>query len=236
MTEREVVAVVPARGGSVGLPGKNLAPFLGRSLIAHTLTVAANAKSVSRVIATTDDPRITDEARATGSEVVTLPAELAGPTNRVIEAVLFTLNQLELSDETVVALLQPSSPLRTAADIEECCELYSAHEDVKSVVQMVTAVDHHPWKSCLLVDGQLVPVHEWSDLEAPRRGLPQLMRPTGGVYTVSAGDLRAHERFFIPEILPQIVPAERAIDVDTLDDLHLAEEHARALGWATFAA
>jgi CMP-N-acetylneuraminic acid synthetase len=221
------LAIVPARGGSVGLPGKNLALFQGRTLVAHTVHTAV-AAGVPEVVVTTDDAEIAASAAAEGARIVDRPAHLAQATSRTLPAVLHALVALEVSDDTIVLLLQPTSPLRTAGDIAECIDI---HDDrpTGSVVQMCRSGDHHPLKVCLETpDGGMVPVRDWSDLEAPRQTLPAVLRPTGGIYLVRAGDLRRHERFFIPDVRPQFVPADRAIDIDTAEDLVLAEERAAA--------
>jgi CMP-N-acetylneuraminic acid synthetase len=223
----QVVAVVPARGGSVGFPGKNLADFLGRPLVA--VAVGVGLAGADRVLVSTDDGDIGRVAVAAGAELVRRPAELAGPTSRTVDAVRHAIDDRELPDDTIVVLLQPTSPLRTAADVEECLRLHGNRPN-GSVVQM-SEQDHHPWKSCVLVDGTIRPVRDWADLEAPRQSLPPALRPTGGVYVVGAGDLRAHNRFFVPAVLGQVIPAARSIDVDSPRDLAAAVRRAEDLGW-----
>ncbi|MBC6451111.1 acylneuraminate cytidylyltransferase family protein [Actinokineospora xionganensis] len=226
---RLVVAVVPARGGSVGFPGKNLAPFLGRPLVAHAVATAAAAQGVDRVVVSTDDPDIAAAGAAAGAETVRRPDILAAWDSRTVDAVTHAATALGLADDTLIVLIQPTSPLRTAADIEECLALH-ANRATGSVVQMTTSDEHHPWKACVLVDGVLRPARDWPDLEAPRQALPPVLRPTGGVYVVGTGDLRAHNRFFVPEVLPQVVDPDRAVDIDREDDLVVARRRAEELG------
>jgi CMP-N-acetylneuraminic acid synthetase len=219
------LAIVPARGGSVGLPGKNLAPFQGRPLVAHTVYTAVTA-GITDVVVTTDDADIAAAAAAEGARSVERPAHLAEATSRTLPAVLHAIDALDVADSTIVLLLQPTSPLRTADDIAECFDIH-ADRPTGSVVQMCRTTDHHPLKVCLETpDGGIAPVRDWADLEAPRQTLPVVLRPTGGIYLVRAGDLRRQERFFIPEVRPQFVPAERAIDIDSAADLVLAEQRA----------
>lgn len=222
------LAIVPARGGSVGLPGKNLALFQGRPLVAHTVHTAV-AAGIADVVVTTDDAEIAAASVFEGARTVERPAHLAESTSRTLPAVLHALDAFHVPDSTLVLLLQPTSPLRTTDDIAECLDIH-ADRPTGSVVQMCRAAEHHPLKVCLETpDGGVAPVRDWSDLEAPRQTLPVVLRPTGGIYLVRAGDLRAHERFFIPEVRPQFVPVERAIDIDSAADLVLAEERAAAL-------
>ncbi|SFQ44084.1 N-acylneuraminate cytidylyltransferase [Amycolatopsis arida] len=224
MVSADVLAVVPARGGSVGLPGKNLAVFRGRPLVAHAVHTALKA-GLADVVVTTDDDDIAAAARTEGARVVRRPAALATADSRTLPAVLHVLDVESTPDTTVVVLLQPTSPLRTVADVEECLSL---HDDrpTGSVVQMTTEPGHHPLKSCLVVDGTVQPVRAWEDLESPRQQLPVAARPTGGLYLARARDLRSWGRFFVPEVRAQFVPPERALDVDTEDDLHRAREWA----------
>ncbi|HEX5405912.1 MAG TPA: acylneuraminate cytidylyltransferase family protein [Pseudonocardiaceae bacterium] len=218
---------MPARGGSTGFPGKNLAPFLGEPLVAVAVTTALHA-GISTVLVSTDDDRIGRAASTAGATVIPRPTALAGPTSRSVDAVLHAV--ADQPDDTVVVLLQPTSPLRTADDIRKCLLLHG-NRPTGSVVQVAEQDGHHPWKACVLVDNVLAPAREWADLEAPRQTLPPALRPTGGVYVVSAGDLRTHRRIFVPDVLAQVVPAARAIDIDGPADLALAERTAAALGW-----
>jgi CMP-N-acetylneuraminic acid synthetase len=219
------LAIVPARGGSVGLPGKNLAPFRGRPLVAHTVHTAV-AAGVPEVVVTTDDAEIAAAAVAEGARTVDRPSHLAEATSRTLPAVLHALDALDISDDVLILLLQPTSPLRTAEDIAECLHIHG-DRPTGSVVQMCRSTDHHPLKVCLETpDGGIAPVRDWADLEAPRQVLPAVLRPTGGIYLVRAGDLRRYERFFIPEVRPQFVPVERAIDIDSAADLEVAEQRA----------
>lgn len=223
-----VVAVVTARGGSVGFPGKNLALFLGRPLVAVAVGTGV-AAGADQVLLSTDDDAIAAAAGADAT-LVRRPAELAGPASKSVDAVLHAVDHAALPDDTVVVLLQPTSPLRTAADVRECVALHG-NRRTGSVVQFTESTQHHPWKSCVVADGTVAPVRDWADLEAPRQTLPTVLRPTGGVYVVTAGELRREQRFFLPDVLAQIVPEARAVDVDSPADLADAERAATEWGW-----
>lgn len=222
--EAAVVAVVTARGGSVGLPDKNLAPFLGRPLVAHAVATAGAVPAVDRVLLTTDDPRIAAVGVRAGAEHVARPAALATATSRSVEAVLHALEVGGVDDTAVVVLLQPTSPLRTPADVAACLDLYRG---TGSVVQTAPVEGHHPLKTLLSAGGALEPVRSFADLESPRQDLPVAVRITGAVYVAGAGDIRRTRRLVIAPVVGQQVPAARAVDVDTADDLAVAERWAR---------
>ncbi len=224
---RRVVAIVPARAGSVGFPGKNLETFLRRPLVAHAVATA-RAAGIEEIVCTTDGPEIAAAAKAEGAEVVDRPAELATATAHLLDALLHAADVLGLPDETVVALLAPTSPLRTPADVVEAVDLLD--RGAGSVVQVTPQRTQHPWKSVVEVGGTLAPVRSWADLEAPRQSLPTAFRVTGGLYLARAGDLRDQLRFFVPAVVPQVVPRERATDVDTAADLRAARDTATELG------
>ena len=114
---RSVLAVITARGGSKGLPGKNLAPFRGEPLIARTIRAAQGAPSIDRLILSSDDPAIMETARSLGCEApFQRAAELASDTAASIDVLLDAADRAPGYD--IVVLLQPTSPLRTAGDIE----------------------------------------------------------------------------------------------------------------------
>ncbi len=117
-----VLAIVPARGGSKGIPGKNLVFVAGKPLLVHTLEQALAAPSITRLVVSTDSPEIADVARCNGAEVVERPAELSGDEAPSESALLHCLQHLQATEEYVpdlVVFLQATSPLRRAADIEE---------------------------------------------------------------------------------------------------------------------
>ena len=221
-----VVAVVTARGGSVGLPGKNLAPFLGRPLVEHAVATARAVPEVDRVVLTTDDDRIAAAGVRGGAPCVARPPALAPAPRRRVDAVLHALAAADVEDSAVVVLLQPTSPLRTPADVAECLALYRRH-GAGSVVQTAEVDGHHPLKVLLRVEGVLEPVRSSADLEAPRQDLPVAVRPTGGVYVAPPGAIRPPRPLVIPPVIGQQIPADRALDVDTAADLAAAERWAR---------
>jgi N-acylneuraminate cytidylyltransferase len=225
---RRTWAVVPARAGSKGLPGKNVAPLAGLPLVEHALAQAQRVAGVDEVVVTTDDPQVAAIATRRGVHLVDRPADLAGDLARSVDAVVHALGAVGAADEDRVVLLQPTSPLRSDEDVAACL---ARAAEVGAVVT-VCEVEHHPFNGFVEVDGDLHPVRDLDDLEAPRQALPRAVRPNGAVYVVGVGQLRREGRFLAAPVTVVEVPLERSLDVDTAADLARAEA---ILGGATTA-
>jgi N-acylneuraminate cytidylyltransferase len=225
---KSVMAVVTARGGSKGLPGKNLRPLAGRPLIAWTIAAAQAAAGVDRLILSTDDPDIMAAAQALGCEApFRRSPELSGDTAGSIDVVLDALDRVPGFD--VVLLLQPTSPLRTAADIDGALARMAAGGAPACV--SVTEAPVHPW----LVYGEDAG-GRIDPFAAPpagaslrRQDLPPAWMLNGAVYAAEADWLRRERTFLKPgETALWPMPPERSIDIDTLEDFEAAERLARA--------
>jgi CMP-N,N'-diacetyllegionaminic acid synthase len=129
--EPVVCALIPARGGSKGIPGKNIRPLAGRPLLAHTIDAALTAPSVGRVLVSTDDPGIESVAEQHGAQVVRRPAELSGDRASSESALLHALDWLHDSegyDPDLVVFLQATSPLRRSDDVPKAIDLLLSEE------------------------------------------------------------------------------------------------------------
>ena len=154
--DRRVLALVPARGGSKGLPGKNVAPLRGRPLIAWTIAAAGSAL-IDSVVVTTDDDAIAEAALAAGARVpFRRPAALAGDEARMSDVIGHALDTLALAGESYgwLLLLQPTSPLRTAAHVEAAFARLAASGG--GAVVSVCEAEHNPqWMGELPPDGNM---------------------------------------------------------------------------------
>lgn len=220
---REVVAVIPARGGSKGLPRKNIRLLAGRPMLAYTIEAALGSPLVSRTIVTTEDPEIRDVARAHGSEIIARPAELAtdaAPTSTVTRHVLETLADEGYEPDDVL-LLQPTSPLRSSRHVTEALGPFHA-SDAASVVS-VTPAEHHPRKTFTLRDGRLEPLFAFEDIERPRQKLEPAYRANGAIFALGRAHFLTETRFVVPPVLAYEMDAGASIDVDSAMDLRIAE-------------
>lgn len=218
---KKVLAIIPARGGSKGILKKNIRNFAGKPLIAWTILEANCSKYIDRCIVSTDDEDICKVAKSYGGYVPFLrPAELAEDDTASIDVVLHVLEKLPKYDYAV--LLQPTSPLRTADDIDgaiACCiDNYS--ESCVSVME----TEHSPyWMYTLSVDNKLEPIMEHIEAGYQRQKLPQIFRLNGAVYVNSCLALKREQRFVWEKTIAYVMPRERSIDIDALIDFELAE-------------
>lgn len=220
MGDRGVVAVIPARRGSQGLPLKNLRLLNGVPLLVHSIRAALGAKLIDAVIVSTEDDEIAAVAEANGAAVVRRPAALATNTAQNNGVVRHVLESRNLTDRIVV-LLQPTSPLRLAEEIDACVSPLLAGE-AKSAMT-VTAVDHHPGKAVVIEAGLIEPFTSDADMEARRQTMREVYRQNGAVYAIGAHDFIEHDRFYLRPCRGVIVPADRSIDIDSEIQMMLAE-------------
>ncbi|OIR06747.1 N-acylneuraminate cytidylyltransferase [mine drainage metagenome] len=216
---KTVLAIIPARGGSKGVPRKNIIQLAGKPLIAWTIEEAKKSRYIDRLILSSDDEEIIGVARAWGCEVPFVrPAELSLDDTPGIAPVLHTLEAI--SGFNYVVLLQPTSPLREAEDIDGCLELCDASAAPACV--SVTEPSHHPhWTFSLDADNRLHPLFE--AYAGRRQNLPRVYAINGAVYAAAVPQLLRARDFMMPATVAFVMPEHRSIDIDTQNDLALAD-------------
>ena len=216
-----LLAVVPARGGSKSLPGKNIKQFAGRPLIQWTIDAARQARHVDEVVVSTDDAGIADVSVSCGAKVPFLrPTSLAQDDTPTVDVILHALDQLPEYSEVVC--LQPTSPLRISEDvdgaIEECRALGG-----KSIAS-VTEADKHPnWMFQRDTNGKLVPIFEGAELALRRQDLEKVYALNGAIYFADAGWLQHCRSLICSSTLAYVMPRERSFDIDDQMDWIMAE-------------
>ena len=220
-----IVALIPARGGSKGIPRKNLAPLAGRPLIAWTIAAALGSADLSRVIVSTDDEEIAKVAREHGAEVPFLrPPELAADDSGALGVALHTLDWLaetEGGEPEYLLLLQPTSPLRRTADIDGAIGLARARN--ADAVVSVGPAEPHPFLTRRVGEtGALSSFILLSEKPARRQDFPPAYVLNGALYLNRSTSLRATRTFEPEGALAFLMPAERSLDIDTPLDLRLA--------------
>ena len=220
---RRVVALVPARGGSKGIPRKNLRLICGRPLLAYSVDAGLGCSLVQGCFVSTEDAEIADAARACGAEVIDRPPALAADDTRSRDVVLHALEWLEARGALpeYLVLLQPTSPLRHAGHVQACLEALLAAEGASAI--SVVPAEHHPFKTLRVERGVLEPMIDDSYLEAPRQEIPTAYRQNGAIYVVRSDAFRRGAGFLLPPAIPFMMSPNESVDVDVESDLLQAE-------------
>lgn len=220
------LAVITARGGSKGIPGKNLAPVGGRPMLAWTLDAARDSQVLDRTLVSTDDPKIAAAAKELGGEAPFLrPAAISGDDSSPVEALKHAVAWLEEHEQwrpDYVVLLQPTSPLRTAADLAAACRLV-VEKNADGVVSVAEAVPHPYLTRTITPDGRLEDFIKLPGGYPRRQDFPAVYVLNGAIYVARRELLLARGTFYTDRTYAYVMPAERSLDIDTPHELRLAD-------------
>jgi N-acylneuraminate cytidylyltransferase len=226
VTPARVVGLIAARGGSKGLPGKNLLPVAGQPLVVHTVRAALGARTLDRTLLSSDDPEIIAAARAAGCPApFTRPADLAGDRSSTVDVALHALDWLEAHESyraDVLVLLPATAPLRRAAHIDGAVGALLGEPEAEAVVA-VTEPDYPPYWMLRVEANRLRWLFPEGARADHRQELPAAFRPNGSIYAVRVTALRARRSFYPDATAPYVMPREASINVDGPLDLRLAE-------------
>lgn len=219
-----IIALIPARGGSKGIPKKNLQDLCGKPLIARTIQEAKKCLFFDKIIVSTDDLEIAEVSKKFGAEVPFLrPNKIAKDDSPTIDTIFHALNYFEKKNchVDVLVLLQPTSPLRTSEDITMALNLF-IENNIDSVIS-VSELIHSPYWSLKIENKFLKANFGDKYLNLRRQDLPELFLPNGAIYISSNENIQKNKGFFGRRTMPYIMPNERSIDIDNIIDLKLAE-------------
>lgn len=222
------LAVIPARGGSKGLPGKNIRPLAGLPLIAHSLRCAALCPRITRTIVSTDSEEIAAVARAHGGDVPFLrPAELAGDDMGMMPVLQHALQTAEQQDgrryESLL-LLEPTSPARFPIDVEQAFEKLAADPTADGVIGCSRPSFNPFWVGVTVQeDGVLVPAFPGTEKYVRRQDVPPFFRVNGVVYLWRREFLMKTTSSYAGRRLLLEIPESRAFSIDDADEFRLAE-------------
>jgi N-acylneuraminate cytidylyltransferase len=222
------IAIIPARGGSKGIPNKNLVEVNGESLVVRAIRSAVQSGVIDFVVVSSDDPTILEAAKTAGAIAIERPAELASDTSAIEDAISHALQKFSEDHQvpTTLVLLQPTSPLRQSSSISDAVHLFTENDSVGSVYGVIEA-EHHPYKTFIATDSTLLPVGSIEDLSRSRQELPKAYRQSGSIYVVGVQDFLAAKSFYVSPVRWIEVSREEAIDVDTPADLEAVRQAAR---------
>lgn len=216
------IAIVPARAGSRGLPGKNMARIGGRTLVQRAVDVAREVPTIDEVVVTSNDPQVLEHAHQLGVTVVHRPEELAAADARTVDVVRHVLTGRPDADEVVV--LQPTSPLRQPGDVVACQGARRSAPSATTISLLEHPID---WTFRLEVDQTLQPVSGWDAIPTSRQETTVTYRLNGAVYVATSDHLLAGGGLVGPGTVGVLMPPDRSIDIDGPLDLQLA----RLLAW-----
>lgn len=214
-----IVAIIPARGGSKGLPGKNIRDLAGKPLIAYSIEAAKKCSMISDVFVTTDDKDISAASGKYGAQIIDRPAQLATDNSSTYDAVRHALDHLKSNGKTYdyFVLLQPTSPLRNETHIQKCLEQFFSSGAGCAI--SVCEAEHSPYKAFKLNEKTLVPFVDEKFLDMPRQDLPPVYRQNGAIYVMKCSDfINKTRNFYLAPAMAYIMPAEHSIDIDTSED------------------
>ena len=221
-----MLAIIPARGRSKGIPGKNLRLLGGIPLICHTIRAALDTKKVTRVIVSTDDKKIADVARSEGAEIPFMrPSELAKDSSLAIDVFLYTIERINREEGHVndfFVALPPTSPLRLSKDIEIALEIFE-----RNVADSVISVTNSPfpleWMLKINEKGILINCQNGVKAYGNRQDFEKIYIPNGSIYILNTDLIRNSHQYYSKKTYPYKMPLERSVDIDDFIDLEWAE-------------
>lgn len=224
------IAIIPARGGSKGIPLKNLEIVSGQSLVARAIEAAIKCPSITRIVVSSDDQSILDEASGFKVETVRRPQEIATDDSPIELAIMHALAESEAKSplpENLV-LLQPTSPLRDPVKLENAIRFFTQSGEYGALFGVIP-VEHHPSKMLIRIGSIVEPFTSAGELSTPRQQLPDVVRQSGSIYIADIQRFRAEKTLFLPPVSWLEVDEFEAIDIDQPADLERARETARVL-------
>lgn len=222
---KKILCLIPARAGSVGLPNKNIKQLAGKPLIAWTIGQALASKYLDKIIVSTDSRKIARVAEKYKAEVPFIrPARLATSLARIIDVLLHATSYLKTKGEEydLIMLLQPTSPLRQACDIDRSIELFFKKR-AKAVVS-VCLTEHHPWLSNTLTAGLRMEKFSRKLIkDKNRQELPVFYRINGAIYLAYISYLKKRRGFLGKDTYAFIMQQEKSGDIDNKLDFDFAQ-------------
>jgi len=224
--KNEILAIIPARGGSKGVPRKNVRLLKGKPLMYYSIKVGLESKYTNRVVVSTDNEEIASVAKKYDAEVINRPKEISGdetPTILVLQHILKYLKEKQKYKPDIVVILQPTSPLRLVQDVDNCIEklINEKCDSVMAVKRIDTPLE---WMVKLDKNGKANNIFEQKVKFIRRQDTEKIYIPNGAVYTTWTRVIREHKTFKGPDTRAIVMPYERSIDIDTELDFYIAEK------------
>jgi CMP-N,N'-diacetyllegionaminic acid synthase len=225
---KKIIAIIPARGGSKGLPGKNIKPFGGKPLIAWTIEAGLSSQYIDEVMVTTDCEKIAEISKNLGAKVPFLrPAELSTDTAISIDVIRHAVTYYEENFGEIfdyVALLEPTSPLRQWQDIDNAIFSLAQHKRAKSIVGICRTESQNPAFLVRKDNVGIISSYDGLEIKVMRRqDIEDIYFFEGSVYVSETKYLLLKNTFYHNNTLGHLFPKWKSIEIDDLDDFIMAE-------------
>lgn len=220
-----VLAIIPARGGSKRIPNKNIINLCGKPLIKYTIDAAKKSKYINKIVVSTDDKKIKKVSNSLKVEVIERPKELSGdktPMTPVLNHVVEYLEQKENYKADIVVLLQPTSPLRNSNDIDNTIKVLLNKKDVESAQTYCKITQHPGLMARLDKNNKPTPLNKKDSLKRTQ-DMPKFYIKNGAVFVVRYNVLKNKKTLYGKNHEAFIMPVERSIDIDEEIDLEIAK-------------
>jgi len=227
MNDKKILAVIPARGGSKGVPNKNIVDLGGNPLIKYTIDAALSSKMLTHCVVSTDSDAISDVAKSCGALVpFKRPGHLSDDKALSLPVIQHAVEFMESKQGyqyDIVIMLQPTTPLRQTKDIDNTINiLFETNAD--SVISVVEVEGYHPLRMKRVVDGHLINyIDQGHEDMRPRQELPPVYIRNGAIYATQRDILMKDSSFTGSDSRAYIMTSERSVNIDTHKDLLLAQ-------------
>jgi len=221
INNKKIIAIIPARGGSKGLPGKNILELCGKPLIAWTIKNALHSKYIDEVIVSTEDKEIAKISKEYGALVIERPEELARDDSPTIDAIMHVINWFESREEyfDIVILLEPTSPLRKDNDLDNAVEHFIENIDrADSLVSVGEVHMENPHITKKIENGYVKPLIEIDKNVHQRQQLPKVYFPYGVIYLALTITLKKHKTFYLERTIPYFIERWQNYEIDDIYD------------------
>ena len=225
----KILAIIPARGGSKGIPNKNIIDIGGNPLIKYTIDAALKSKMLTHCVVSTDSDVISDVAKSCGAMVpFRRPDSLSDDKALSLPVIQHAVNFME-SDQgflyDAIVMLQPTTPLRQTKDIDNAINMLF-DTDADSVISVVDVEGYHPLRMKRVVDGKLINyIDQGHEDMRPRQKLPPVYIRNGAIYATRRNIMMKKNSFSGMDSRAYIMPSDRSVNIDTHEDLLLAKSY-----------
>jgi len=222
--ESKILSIIPARGGSKGLPRKNIIDLAGKPLISWTIDASLTSKHITKTIVSSEDDEILKISQQYGADIIKRPTELAHDSSNSEDVIKHVLEEFTKANTIFdyIVLLQPTSPLRSADNIDSAFEIIF-NTNATAIIS-VCEIDNKVLKAFLKTNvGYLKGISNNSFPFMRRQDLPKVLLPNGAIYIISTSEFLQNNKLFTDKTLPYQMSKNESVDIDSIEDIYKIE-------------